>query len=507
MVGVRHVLAGELRDGVRPARLADRADRRDLALAARCSACVPKTSLVEKSTNRSSVSLRRERGLERVVGADHVHAHRAHRALEHGVDAGDRGAVDEVRRARARAPSAARASRTSAWMELKFGWSASVGARERVAVEVVDGDDLCCASTSSRASVVAMKPAPPVMKIRLPSSAIGASLARCGLVDPTLGSVARGGVGTGRGVRRPRVAARAPAASSTPEVARATRSRSSPTGRSRARRCSRELVVSTTSSRVSRCSTTASRAARGAARARASGRASLTAPPGTDERAIEIPWCLARYDGEPRRARRRLRVRRACLPRRAGRRSARRARGRRSRRRPRCRGSAPCVADVRELPFDDALVRARALRSRRWSTSAATTSCTASRPSRRRRRARPCAPRAAPGARRRRPPARHACRRRAGERLRAGRCSAAGDWIALFEARRLPRLRGRALRARRRRLAIGRRRCRADARYGARGPGASAVLCAELRPSTLTARMRLGIRDRRYPDDVRRVTG
>ncbi len=32
VVGVRHVLAGELRDGVRPARLADRADRRDLAL-------------------------------------------------------------------------------------------------------------------------------------------------------------------------------------------------------------------------------------------------------------------------------------------------------------------------------------------------------------------------------------------------------------------------------------------------------------------------------------------
>jgi SAM-dependent methyltransferase len=46
-----------------------------------------------------------------------------------------------------------------------------------------------------------------------------------------------------------------------------------------------------------------------------------------------------------------------------------------------------------------------------------------------------------------------------------------------------------------------------SARYGARGPGASAVLCAELRPSTLSARMRLGIRDRRYRDDVRRVTG
>ena len=42
---------------------------------------------------------RGERRLERVVGADHVHAHRPHRALDHGVDAGDRGAVDDVRRA------------------------------------------------------------------------------------------------------------------------------------------------------------------------------------------------------------------------------------------------------------------------------------------------------------------------------------------------------------------------------------------------------------------------
>jgi len=43
-------------------------------------------------------------------------------------------------------------------------------------------------------------------------------------------------------------------------------------------------------------------------------------------------------------------------------------------------------------------------------------------------------------------------------------------------------------------------------RYGARGPGASAVLCAELRPRTAGARLRLAVRDRRYRDDVRRVT-
>ena len=45
-----------------------------------------------------------------------------------------------------------------------------------------------------------------------------------------------------------------------------------------------------------------------------------------------------------------------------------------------------------------------------------------------------------------------------------------------------------------------------DLAYGARGPGASAVLCAELRPRRISARLRLAVRDRRYPGDVRRVT-
>jgi SAM-dependent methyltransferase len=46
-----------------------------------------------------------------------------------------------------------------------------------------------------------------------------------------------------------------------------------------------------------------------------------------------------------------------------------------------------------------------------------------------------------------------------------------------------------------------------DFGYGAHGPGASAVLCAELRPRTLAQRLRLSVRDRRYAGDVRRVTG
>ncbi|HZU20760.1 MAG TPA: class I SAM-dependent methyltransferase [Gaiellaceae bacterium] len=43
-------------------------------------------------------------------------------------------------------------------------------------------------------------------------------------------------------------------------------------------------------------------------------------------------------------------------------------------------------------------------------------------------------------------------------------------------------------------------------RYGARGPGASAVLCAELRPATLGERLRLAVRDRRHRDEARRAT-
>ncbi len=43
-------------------------------------------------------------------------------------------------------------------------------------------------------------------------------------------------------------------------------------------------------------------------------------------------------------------------------------------------------------------------------------------------------------------------------------------------------------------------------RYGARGPGASAVLCAELHPSKLTTRLQLAVRDLRHPNEPRRAT-
>ena len=43
-------------------------------------------------------------------------------------------------------------------------------------------------------------------------------------------------------------------------------------------------------------------------------------------------------------------------------------------------------------------------------------------------------------------------------------------------------------------------------RYGTRGPGASAVLCAELQPSRLSTRLQLAVRDLRHPNEPRRAT-
>lgn len=43
-------------------------------------------------------------------------------------------------------------------------------------------------------------------------------------------------------------------------------------------------------------------------------------------------------------------------------------------------------------------------------------------------------------------------------------------------------------------------------RYGARGPGASAVLCAELHHGSVSERLRLALRDRRHRGEIRRVT-
>ena len=44
------------------------------------------------------------------------------------------------------------------------------------------------------------------------------------------------------------------------------------------------------------------------------------------------------------------------------------------------------------------------------------------------------------------------------------------------------------------------------ARYGAAGPGAGAVLLAELHPDTFGGKLRLAVRDVRHRDEIRRST-
>ncbi|HST16949.1 MAG TPA: class I SAM-dependent methyltransferase [Gaiellaceae bacterium] len=229
----------------------------------------------------------------------------------------------------------------------------------------------------------------------------------------------------------------------------------------------------------------------------------LAAPPGTDERPIEIPWCLSRYAGEPRL----LDVGYAFaepaylaglvalgahelvgvdlvaaeVP-----------------------GLTSVVADLRELPFEDAAFGAAVAISTlehvgrdnsQYGLAAEHDDDSLDRALRELRRVLaadgrllvtvPTGP---------------------GELLPEQAAFAPSEWVARFEAAGFLVWEDELYEL----GADGWQSVTAvseEARYGARGPGASAVLCAELRPSTLAARMRLGIRDRRYRDDVRRVTG
>ena len=140
VVGVRHVLAGELRDRVRPARLADGADRRHLALLH--AEGVRAEDLARREVDEALERVeRRDGGLEHVVRADHVHAHRPDRALEDGVDARDRRAVDEVGRTARELVHRLRVEDVGL-VEREVRVLGERRARERVAVEVVRRDDL-----------------------------------------------------------------------------------------------------------------------------------------------------------------------------------------------------------------------------------------------------------------------------------------------------------------------------------------------------------------------------
>ena len=140
VVGVRHVLARELRHRVRPARLAHGADRRDVRLlhVERVLAEHLARREVHQALDRVSAA---ERRLEHVVGADDVDAHRPHRALENGVDAGDPRAVDDVRRS-GKSSSKALGVEDVPLHEVEVRVLGEARPAERVAVQVVDGDDL-----------------------------------------------------------------------------------------------------------------------------------------------------------------------------------------------------------------------------------------------------------------------------------------------------------------------------------------------------------------------------
>jgi hypothetical protein len=120
-------------------RLPDGADRRHLAF------LDPERVRAEHLARREvdeplECRRRRDRRLEGVVGADHVHAHRSHRALQHRVHAGDRRAVDEMRRAVGRQPQRVGIEDISLH-ELEVRMLREDEPRERVAMQVVERDD------------------------------------------------------------------------------------------------------------------------------------------------------------------------------------------------------------------------------------------------------------------------------------------------------------------------------------------------------------------------------
>ena len=141
VVGVRHVLAGELRDGVRPARLADRADRRDVGLLDVERVLAEHLARRELDEPLDGVA-RRERGLERVVGADR--RSRASSAPGSRPRCRPRRSRRRGRRACSRPSSSVSCARssTSPSTKRKFGCVLELRARQRVAVEVVDRDHL-----------------------------------------------------------------------------------------------------------------------------------------------------------------------------------------------------------------------------------------------------------------------------------------------------------------------------------------------------------------------------
>ena len=144
-------------------------------------ACVPKTSLVEKSMNRSSVSSVAT-AASSTLYVPIMFTRIVRTGLSRTVSTPAIAAQWTMWVAPRASSCIASGSSTSAWRKVRFGCSAS-GVPESASRWRLSAATISLSSTSRCASVVPMKPAPPVIRIRLPWStrqSIGATLrSRC----------------------------------------------------------------------------------------------------------------------------------------------------------------------------------------------------------------------------------------------------------------------------------------------------------------------------------------
>jgi len=140
MVGVDEMLAGQFAHGVDPARLAHGADGRHLRLVR--AKRIRAEDLAGGEVDEAVETRQPARGVEHVRRADQIHPHGGGGALDDRVDAGDRGEVhDHVglgvghRRGKRRGVEHVAAHHGEARMRRPCAL------RERVAAEVVEGDD------------------------------------------------------------------------------------------------------------------------------------------------------------------------------------------------------------------------------------------------------------------------------------------------------------------------------------------------------------------------------
>src|SRR5690348_6234960 len=264
-------------------------------------ACVPKTSLVEKSTSRSTVSC-----VATAASSTLYVPIRLTRIVRTGLASTVSTPAIAAQWTMCVAPAAssrtASTSRTSACWSVKFGWSMR-SVDESASRWRLSSATISFCSTSVRASVVAMNPAPPVMKMRLPASTASTLIASYSApVRDAVAAWLEAEAGTDEEFverawrlvvrREPEPDARGRALEKLRDgtLSRAALLRELTSGEEFDR-----IVLLDDAIAFARGERTKPRDHRGPVRPR-----ELQAPATSDERAVEIPWCLARYDGERR---------------------------------------------------------------------------------------------------------------------------------------------------------------------------------------------------------------